>query len=205
MRPVPSCYMMIQTVVSPNGLTGMEDPGEMKSRKENRFPDHDYSRQGYYFVTICTRNHTSCFGKVLDGRMRLDISGMIAQKCWLAIPGHFPNSDLDEYIVMPNHIHGIVIIGGDNYSGRDAYMRPLQSKRQNIDRSKMYLSKIIQGFKSSVTRKVRKRRGNNAFGWQRSFYDHVIRNEEDLNHIREYIHNNPLKWALDRYNPAPRP
>ena len=69
----------------------------------------------------------------------------------------------------------------------------------------MYLPKIMQGFKSSVTRKVRKRRDGHAFGWQRSFYDHVIREEEDLNHIREYIRNNPLKWAFDRYNTAPHP
>ena len=175
--------------------------------------EYDYSRQGYYFVTICTRNHTRCFGEVLDGRMRLNVTGMIAQECWLAIPGHFPNTNIDEFIVMPNHIHGILIIGGDDYSGRDAYMcgatprrgRHLQSKRQNVDRSKMYLPKIMQGFKSSVTRKVRKRRDGHAFGWQRSFYDHVIREEEDLNHIREYIRNNPLKWAFDRYNTAPHP
>ena len=69
----------------------------------------------------------------------------------------------------------------------------------------MYISKIIQGFKSSVTRKVRKRRGNNAFGWQRSFYDHIIRNEKNLNGIREYIRNHPLKWAFDKYNTARRP
>ncbi len=155
-------------------------------------------------MTICTRNHTRCFGEVLGEKMRLNATGMIAQECWLVIPGHFPNTDIDEFIVMPNHIHGVLIIGGDNNSERDAYMRPLQSKRQNIDRSKMVLPKIIQGFKSSVTRNVRKHRGKNAFGWQRSFYDHIIRNEENLNHIREYIRNNPLKWEFDRYNSAPR-
>ena len=108
----------------------------------------------------------------------MNVTGMIAQECWLAIPDHFANTDIDEFVVMPNHIHGILIIGGDDYSGRDAYMRPLQSKRQNVDRSKMHLPKIMQGFKSSVTRKVRKRWGKNAFGWQRSFYDHVIREEK---------------------------
>lgn len=194
--------MMMQTVVSPNGLVGRNYLREMKSRKANRLQERDYSRQGYYFATICTRNHTRWFGEVLDERMRLNVTGMIAQESWLVIPAHFPNADIDEFIVMPNHIHGILIIGGDNYSERDAYMRPLQSKRQDIDRSKMYLSKVIQGFKSSVTRKVGKHRSKNAFGWQRSFYDHVIRNEENLNRIREYIRNNPLKWAFDRYNTA---
>ena len=73
-------------------------------------------------MTICTRNHTRCFGEVLDEKMRLNATGMIAQECWLAIPGHFPNTDIDEFIVMPNHIHGVLIIGGDNNSERDAYM-----------------------------------------------------------------------------------
>ena len=172
----------------------------MESRKANRLQERDYSRRGYYFVTICARNHTRSFGEVADGRMRLNMTGMIAQECWQAIPEHFPDTDIDEFIVMPNHIHGIVIVCGENNSTRDAYMRPLQAKRQNIDRTKMYLSKIIQGFKSSVTRTVRKRWDKHTFGWQRSYYDHIIRNEEKLNRIREYIRNNPLKWEFDQYN-----
>ena len=72
-------------------------------------------------MTICARNHIRCFGEVVDGRMRLNVTGMIAQECWRAIPGHFPNTDIDEFIVMPNHIHGIVIVGDESQSARDAY------------------------------------------------------------------------------------
>ncbi len=106
--------------------------------------------------------------------------------------------------MMPNHIHGVLFIGDktrSTRSARAACMNPLQSQQEDIDRSKMYLSKIIQGFKSSVTRTVGKRRDDHAFGWQRSFYDHVIRDDANLNRIREYVRNNPLKWAFDKYNP----
>ena len=72
-------------------------------------------------MTICARNHIRCFGEVVDGRMRLNVTGMIAQECWRAIPGHFPNTDIDEFIVMPNHIHGIVIVGDESQSAREAY------------------------------------------------------------------------------------
>ena len=157
-------------------------------------------------MTICVRNHTRCFGEITNDRMELNAIGMIAQEHWREIPNHFSNTNLDEFIMMPNHIHGIVIIDDKNHSTRDAIcvgrprggVRPLQ---QNSDRSKMYLSKIIQGFKSAVTRSVGKRRDNLTFGWQRSFYDHVIRDDANLNRIREYIRNNPLKWAFDKYNP----
>ena len=176
----------------------------MKSRKANRLQERDYSRRGCYFVTVCTRNHFRCFGEIAHERMQLSTIGMIAKECWRAIPGHFPNTDIDEYIVMPNHIHGIVIVDNENDSVRDAYMRPLQSKQENGDRSKMYLSKIVQGFKSSVTRMVGKRWDKHACGWQRSFYDHVIRDDASLNRIREYIRNNPLKWSFDKYNPQNR-
>ena len=184
----------------------------MKNRKANRFQDHDYSRKGYYFVTICTLKHARCFGEITNERMRLNAIGMIAHLHWREIPKHFSNTSLDEFIVMPNQIHGVVIIGDENHSARDAYMcgttprrgRHLQSKQQNIDRSKMYLSKIIQGFKSSVTRTVGKRWSKHALGWQRSFYDHVIRDDANLNRVREYIQNNPQKWAFDKYNPEYR-
>ena len=173
----------------------------MKSRKANRLQERDYSRSGYYFVTVCTQNHFRCFGEIADERMQLSNTGMIVEDCWRAIPGHFPNTDIDEYIVMPNHIHGIVIIGGGSHSGRDAYMRPLQSKQENGDRSKMYLSKIIQGFKSAVTRVVGKRRDNYAFSWQRSFYDHVIRDDADMNRIRVYIRKQPREMGVRYVQP----
>ena len=185
---------------------------ETPRRKATRFGEHDYSRAGHYFVTVCAENRGSAFGEIMNEEMRLSAIGAVAQECWRLIPNHFPNAALGEFIVMPNHIHGIVIIDDANRCGRDADMHGtrlssqcLQSENQDVDRSKMSLSKIIQGFKSSVTRTVGKRWNDHAFGWQRSFYDRVIRDDAELNRIREYIRNNPLKWAFDKYNPESRP
>ena len=170
-----------------------------RNRKPNRLKDYDYSQTGYYLVTICTQDRVNYFGGIEKGQMRLSDIGQIITDCWRRIPEHFRNTALDEFVVMPNHIHGIVVIVGN------ADLRSLPrdgTPPQNTDRSKMYLSKIVHGFKSSVTRMVRKQWNNHGFGWQKSFYDHVIRNDEDLHRVRAYIQNNPLNWELDKNNRA---
>jgi REP element-mobilizing transposase RayT len=133
--------------------------------------------------------------------MRLSQFGEVARNFWVEIPEHFKEVRTDEFSVMPNHFHGILIIEegvGNAYmhsSGGNACMRSLQ------DRTKMLLSKIIQQYKASVSRKINSMQNNFHFQWQKSFYDHVIRDERELRQIREYIQNNPLKWDLDRENP----
>ena len=166
-----------------------------RNRKPNRLQNYDYSETGYYLVTICAQDKVNYFGEIEQAQMQLSDIGQIATE---GIPEHFHDTALDEFIVMPNHIHGIVIIVGN----ADLRSKPPYCLQQQTDRSKMYLSKIIHGFKSSVTRMVRKRWGNHSFGWQKSFYDHVIRNDEDLHRVRAYIQNNPLNWELDRDNRA---
>ena len=163
-----------------------------RNRKSNRLQDYDYSQTGYYLVTICNQDRVNHFGGIEKGQMKLNDIGQIVTDCWRGIPEHFRNTTLDEFVVMPNHIHGIIIIVGN------ADLRSLPP--QNTDRSKMYLSKIVHGFKASVTRMVRKQWNNHRFDWQKSFYDHVIRNDEDLHRARTYIQNNPLNWELDRDN-----
>ncbi len=160
----------------------------MKERKVNRLKDYDYSQDGYYFVTICTRNREEWFGEIQSGKMILNGCGEITKNLWVEIPKHFKNVGLDEFIIMPNHIHGILIIVGN------AYMRSLQN------RTKMLLSRIIQQYKSSVTREINSLQNDFCFKWHKSFYDHIIRNEKTLNNIREYIVNNPLKWESDIEN-----
>ena len=169
-----------------------------RNRKPNRLQYYHYSQPGYYLVTICAQNRIYYFGEVEEAQMRLSDIGNIATDCWRAIPEHFHNTTLDEFVVMPNHIHGIVVIVGN------ADLRSLQQRctQRQTDRSKMYLSKIVHGFKSSVTRTIRKQWNNHRFGWQKSFYDHVIRNDEDLDRARAYIQNNPLNWELDKNNLA---
>ena len=170
-----------------------------RSRRPNRLKDYDYSQAGYYLVTICTQDRINYFGEIEQARMQLSDIGRIVTNCWQGIPEHFHDTALDEFVVMPNHIHGIIIIVGN----ADLRSLPRDSAQpQDTDRSKMYLSKIVHGFKSSVTRMVRKRWGNHSFGWQKSFYDHVIRNDADLHRVRTYIQNNPLNWELDKNNRA---
>ena len=172
-----------------------------KNRKRNRLPHYDYSQSGYYSLTICTKHMETHFGVIEDGRMTLSNIGGVVDRCWQAIPEHFRGIALDEYKIMPNHIHGIVIISSvedtELHAVGDADLRPVQS----ADRSKMLLSKAIHGFKSSVTRKINSRYPRDDFSWQRSYYDQVIRNEKLLFETRKYIVENPLKWEIDKNNP----
>lgn len=183
-------------------------------RRNSRLADHNYSENGYYYVTVCSRDHGSIFGEIRSSRMVSNHIGEIVGVCWSEIPKHFPRSQLDAFVVMPDHIHGIVIIddeSADQISESkvvgDADLRPLRSDSlgkfknpHNCDRSKMLLSKIIHGFKSSVTRTVHNKYPGTRFAWQKSFYDHIIRNEDDLMRIRSYIVSNPLRWSIDRLN-----
>jgi putative transposase len=165
----------------------------MKDRKPNRLKDYDYSQGGCYFVTICTKDRTDHFGEIENGDMILNEYGKIAFNNWELISNHFEHLHLDAFVIMPNHVHGIIVIT-DNPVGV-AYMRPLQK----IDKTKMLLSKIIQQYKSSVKRDICKQ-FHKSFIWQRSFYDRIIRNEKEFYNIQEYIQNNPMQWEWDEEN-----
>lgn len=178
-----------------------------KIRKPNRYAGHDYSQPGFYFITICMDGMKEYFGKVENGEVKLNQLGKIAENCWSEIPKHFQNIDLEKFIVMPNHIHGIINIVGDAYTRPEdevgvAYMQPEKTKAAymrplRLDKSKMLLSKIIQGYKAAVTRES-KRRFSVPFRWQRSFYDRVIRSQDSFNKIRQYIERNPKFWDEDK-------
>jgi len=180
-------------------------------RRSVRLKGYDYSQPGAYFVTICTRARECLFGHVVNGEMRLNPLGKMAAACWQAIPHHFPRVVLDEAIVMPNHIHGIIVIQGRG----EASAVPLHvSKEQpKSDASPLQrcpngtqpgsLSATVQNFKSISTRKMNAARGMLGMPlWQRGFYEHVIRNEEELRAIREYILCNPARWNEDENNPS---
>ncbi len=180
-----------------------------KKRKPNRLKEHNYNLQGYYYITICTKNRLDFFGKISNNIMHLSQIGKIANKFWDEIPEHFKYVELDEFIIMPDHIHGIIILK-DSTRNKDVGTADLRSfswrsssgcsnqKDLYSNRSKMVVSKVIHGFKSSVTRVIRKQFDNSNFEWQKSYYDHVIRNGMDLNRIREYIINNPVNWEIDK-------
>ncbi len=158
-----------------------------RGRKLNRLSQYDYSRNGWYFITVCTWQKKNYFGEIQNGKMKLSQMGKIVDNIWYTLPKHYPCL-LDYYITMPNHIHGIIII---NNTIGNACMRSL--------RIKMPLSKMIHGFKSATTREIHKK-NLGYFRWQKSFYDHIIRDDFDLTRIREYIQNNPKNWEKDEEN-----
>ena len=155
-------------------------------RKSNRLKKFDYSSAGYYFVTICVQDRACCFGDVINDKMVINEYGKIVEKFWFEIPKHNKNASLDIFQIMPNHLHGIVVI---NPVGADI-IRPYGAG----------LSKIIGYFKQTASKIIR-RSGFISFSWQKSFYDHIIRTGESLDKIREYIQNNPKQWELDKLNP----
>ena len=169
----------------------------IRQRKPNRLKNFDYSSSGYYFVTICTKNKNNYFGEIKNNKMILNEYGNITKQCWENITKHFSNVELDEFQIMPNHIHGIIIIRNSNQSVGNAYMRSLQTDHWQY-RTKMLLSIIVHEFKSAVSRSIRKY--NSSFQWQKSFYDHIIRNEYSLFRIRKYIKDNLGNWEDDRNN-----
>ncbi len=133
---------------------------------------------------------------IVDGQMHLHAAGREAGQCWLQIPRHFPNVELDEFVVMPNHVHGILVLS------RGAACRAPTVERfgQPVSGS---LPTVIRSFKSAVTQRSNALHGTpGASVWQRNYYEHVIRDEASLQGMREYIANNPLQWALDRENPV---
>ena len=164
--------------------------------KSTRLKDFDYSSNGAYFVTMCTKNREFYFGHAINGKIKLSDMGKIVEKCWYEIPQHFENVILDEFVVMPNHVHGIIIIDNNRnriHDCRDGVTPSLQRPT---------LGQIIGYFKYRATKLVNQFQNTPGVPiWQPRFYEHVIRNDHELNRIREYIINNPLKWQLDKNNP----
>lgn len=185
---------------------------ELHKRRSIRLKGYDYSQTGAYFITICTHNRASIFGDVLDGEMLLNDIGKAAEQCWHAIPDHFPKIQLDEFVVMPNHIHGVLWIMDDDCRGTTcrAPTNTTVCRAPTCDCMMERFGKpvpgsiptIIRSFKSAVTKRINEWRAIPGTPvWQRNYYEHVIRDDESLNRIRQYIIDNPAQWALDRENP----
>jgi REP element-mobilizing transposase RayT len=160
-----------------------------------RLKGWDYSSNGYYFVTICTKNRECFFGDVVDGKMQLNEIGKIADKELKKTEQIRKNVKLDEYRVMPNHVHGVIVIENEKIESVETTRRVVSTTLKPNS-----LGSIIGQFKSIVTKCVYEI-GHHQFGWQERFHDHIIRDEESLNRIREYIRTNPLRWHLDKENP----
>jgi REP element-mobilizing transposase RayT len=193
----------------------MSDDRQLPRRRSIRLRDYDYRSQGAYFVTICTLNRECLFGEVRDGSVLLNAFGGIAQTEWLQSAEMRREIELDEFVVMPNHQHGIVVIVETCGARNDARGRPpdaptgrarpaggLPTFTPTTRPASRSLGAFINGYKAAVTRTIRSIHGTDAASvWQRNYYEHVIRNDEDLDRIRHYIRDNPAHWTWDRENP----
>lgn len=169
---------------------------QMQERKLLRKKNFNYSSKGFYFVTICTKDRVHWFGEIKNSEMQLNNIGLICQKFWNEFPDHFPHVHIDEFVIMPNHIHGILEIYNPVRNNPVGYA-DLRTLR-NIDPTKMTIPKIVHGFKSSVTRLIRHKYGKYEFKWQKSYHDRIIRNETEYFNIKNYIQNNPHNWQKDK-------
>jgi len=166
--------------------------------KSSRLNNWNYSTPGFYFITIKTLNDNNFFGKIINNKMELSAIGEIANQCLIDISKHFLNITLDEYIVMPNHVHILILVETPDNIVETHHGASLQIKYQNYHfhrlaiKSNQTIPKIINQFKSSVKRICNQK--NLFFGWQTRFYDQIIKSETELNNIRQYIKNNPINW-----------
>jgi REP element-mobilizing transposase RayT len=166
-----------------------------RHRKHVRLPNFDYSQPGVYFVTSCSSGRRCIFGDVVDGQVQLSGLGALVRDRWLQIPLHHPGVETDAFVVMPNHIHGVLRIVEP--SGTDGIARPRAGGP--TPRS---IGTIVGSFKAGVTRRHRRSGGPASSPiWQRGYHDHVIRIDHALDRVRQYIAANPANWPTDPDNP----
>jgi putative transposase len=197
------------------------DP-EKRRRRSIRLKGYDYGKAGAYFVTLCTQDRACLFGNVADDTMRLNDAGRIIEQWWFELNRKLPTAEIDEFVVMPNHFHGIVVIpvGADRRVGPGSKGARTAHKGAHTCAPTRFtfclsghtrwctLPTVIQWFKTMTTNesirgvKAASWPSFNGRLWQRNYYEHIIRNEDSLNRIRQYIIDNPARWAFDRENPT---
>ncbi|MBI1194230.1 MAG: transposase [Gammaproteobacteria bacterium] len=176
----------------------MMNKPDIRRRRSIRLQGYNYSGAGFYFITVCTRNRECLFGDVVDREMRPNPLGRIVADEWINTANIRTDIELDDWMVMPNHFHGILIVADGEGTARRAptverFGRPVAGS----------VPTIIRSFKSAVTKRINKfRQTPRANVWQRNFWEHIVRNELELKGLREYILNNPAQWELDKLHPA---
>lgn len=187
---------------------------EKHHRRSIRLKGYNYSLAGAYFITICAHQRECLFGEVIAGAMILNRLGQVVKWHWYTLPKIHRRLQLDEFVVMPNHLHGILVLADDdngvvgaglgnnlsvyteNLSAKPAPTEDIATKREHG------ITEIIRGFKTFSARRINQIRHTRGISlWQRNYYEHIIRNEESLNTIRQYIINNPLSWEVDQLHP----
>ena len=186
------------------------DPNS-RSRRSIRLKGFDYTQSGAYFVTVVVQDKACLFGEIVGKGMELNGAGMMSQTIWESLPRRFPTIGLDAFSIMPNHLHGIIVINrpaGESPVGANNDDRTTAAPRVAPTIATRSLGDVVGAYKSITT--VEYVRGVKTKGWQgfrgrlwqRNYYERIIRNENELNRAREYVANNPLQWELDRENPT---
>lgn len=179
-------------------------------RRSIRLKGYDYAAPGAYFVTIVAQNRERLFGEMAGDDMRLNDAGRIVQTVWDELPTHFAHVSLDAFVIMPNHAHGTIVLNDDSVGA--GFPRPTPRPTSGAEtgagaetappRKRATLGQIVAYFKYQSAKRINELRNVPGLPvWQRNYYEHVIRNERELQAIRQYIRTNPLNWAEDRDNP----
>ena len=179
------------------------DP-DVHHRRSIRLRDYSYSQAGAYFITIVTQGRLCLFGDVVDGDMRLNDAGEMVRRVWHEMPDRFPSVEMDEFVVMPNHVHGVLFIRQSSTST----IPPVGASLVGARKVGPALGDVVGAYKSLTTLEYGK--GVREMDWppfhkrlwQRDYYERIIRSESELRLSGEYIANNPMKWELDRENPS---
>lgn len=172
------------------------------SRRSIRLKNYDYSQHGVYVITLCIQNRLCLFGNIVNEMMILNEAGKMIEEEWYQLALRFCSIQLDEYIIMPNHFHGIIIVGAPLVGARN------NGQAQDLPLQNPQLSEIVSALKSITTHKythgVKSHRWKPFDGklWQRNYYEHIIRDEEDFFRAKEYIRHNPQNWKHDKINPS---
>ena len=176
-------------------------------RRSIRLKEFDYTQAGYYFVTIVVKERQCLLGEIIGEEMHLNDVGKMVAASWEWLGDHYHYVELDEYVVMPNHLHGIIVFrdsaNGAIVSHRRGDSRIAPTVPQSQGTKRKPLGRLVGAFKTVSTRRLNLDRGTPGSPlWQRNYFEHVIRSEESLSQIRQYIRSNPSLWALDRENPS---
>jgi len=186
---------------------------EKPRRRSIRLDGYDYAEPGAYFVTVCTQGKECLFGEVVDGGMRLNPWGEIVWETWERLPCHYPSVESDAFVVMPNHVHGVIFLVGAGFKPARANDSPrndteAESRRAGFKPAptiRRGLPEIVRALKTFSARRINENRETPGVRvWQRNYYKHVIRDDAEWNLVREYIAHNPECWGEDAENPNPK-
>ncbi|WP_306537362.1 transposase [Geobacter sp.] len=185
---------------------------DVHHRRSIRLREYDYSSAGAYFVTLCVQGRECLFGGIVQDDMVLNEAGRKVEGVWRSLPDRFPNVTLDEFVVMPNHLHGVIVVADNGLTDavgaihelpdtccndRAIHELPLHKKRRT-----MLIPKVIGFFKMNTAKQINLMPNTPGIPlWQRNYHERVIRGEREMTAIREYIRQNPLKWEYDQENP----